>query len=150
MAEVTLIACLDETQVEEALSRLSGLTKKAPEVLAPYSPPPAPKKSKARQVAEMIAPRPTQTMRREALKNILIHYDSFLDTQGEGDPGMRVAFSHISRALKPFWGGTNGIDMLANRRREYESSSGAYRGTIYTPTPFGEEVLAELKAMGAL
>lgn len=150
MAEVTLIACLDEAQLEKALSRLSGLTKKAPEVLAPYSPTPAPKKSKARQVAEIIAPRPSQTMRREALKNILIHYDSFLDTQGEGDPGMRVAFSHISRALKPIWHGSNGIDMLVNRQRDYDPSSGQYRGTIYSPTPFGEEVLAELKAMGAL
>ena len=101
--------------------------------------------ARAREIAEAVRPRGNQKMRRDALEAALWGYDSFHGTEGEGDASMRVALGALSKALRPFaMSYASPIDIIANRYRDYEPSTGGYRGTIYKPTKLGLAVRAIL------
>lgn len=105
----------------------------------------------AREIAEAIAPRDSQPMRREALEAALGGYNSFWDSKGVADPSLRNGFVAISKAMRPlFPGHASPIDMLARREKLYEPVTRRYLGTVYRITPLGRAVKAELIEMGAL
>ena len=94
----------------------------------------------AQAIAEKIKPSAKQPMRKEVLKNVLWHWDSFLSTGGEGDTSMRGAIGSLSKSLKslaPLM--THPVELICTRERQFEAN-GQYRGTVYEPTRLGLRV----------
>jgi hypothetical protein len=104
----------------------------------------------ALKVANVVRPKPNQSMRVEALRALLSgHYDTWWNQGGESDPALRNAIGAISKALKAVFDHDHPVKRLAVPKKNY-FPSGEYKGTTYLVTPLGERVRHLLVAEGVL
>lgn len=120
-------------------------------------PPPSPSeasnsalKQLAKEVATLIAPKPSQAMRHDALRMALIGGDTFYDQEGEPDPAFRNALGALSKAMRPLFKlDSSPIDRIAVRKKHFDKD-GIYLGTRYHPTELGRAVREILSEQGHL
>jgi len=103
----------------------------------------------ALQVLEIVRPKPSQPMRKEALQKLLNRHDTFWDQGGEPDPALRNAMGALSKALRAVFPHDQAIRRLAVPKKTF-MDNGAYQGTAYVITPLGKRVRDLLKAEGIL
>lgn len=156
MPDILISVRVPETSVLEAIAAIQPFAISTVEALVSYEPQPKSEtlidvdENLAQAIAERISPSTKQTMRREVLQSVLWHWDSFLDTQGEGDPSMRVALGSLSKSLKqlaPYM--SSPIEMICTRERRF-FPDGKYQGTVYNPTKLGERVREILIEQGKI
>jgi hypothetical protein len=159
MPDILISARVPENSVSDAVAALKPFATSEIEVFAQFETPEYIEVSckekivdevLAQEIASTIAPTPKQTMRREVLESVLWHWDSLLDTKGEGDPAMRVALGALSKALRPFAPYmASPIELICVREREF-LPTGEYRATVYRPTDLGVCVRDILIEKGAI
>ena len=103
----------------------------------------------AQKVVEAVRPKPTQPLRKEALRKLLSGHDTFANQGGEADPALRNAMGAISKALKSVFAHDHAMRRLAVPKKTH-FPDGSYRGTIYSITPLGARVRDLLKAEQAI
>lgn len=104
----------------------------------------------AQKIAAKVAPTKKQPMRRQVLQSVLWHWDSFRDTEGEGDNSMRAALGSLSKALREFAPLYDSpIELICIREREFQPNGG-YLGTVYRPTALGVRVREILIEQGKI
>lgn len=103
----------------------------------------------AQSVVAAVRPRPSQPLRKEALRKLLGGHDTFSDQRAEPDPALRNAMGAISKALKSVFFHDQAVHRLAVPRKTH-FADGSYRGTVYDLTPLGELVRELLKAEKAI
>jgi hypothetical protein len=103
----------------------------------------------AQAVVVAVRPKPSQPLRKEALRKLLGGHDTFSDQRGEPDPALRNAIGAISKALKSVFFHDQAVHRLAVPRKTH-FPDGSYRGTVYDLTPLGELVRELLKAEKAI
>ncbi|CAK7260911.1 MULTISPECIES: hypothetical protein [Shinella] len=103
----------------------------------------------AQKVVEAVRPKPTQPLRKEALRKLLGGHDTFTNQGGEADPVLRNAMGAISKALRTVFAHDQAVRRLAIPKKT-QFPDGTYRGTVYSVTPLGARVRDLLKAEKAI
>ncbi|WOF43182.1 hypothetical protein KNJ79_19000 [Sphingopyxis indica] len=152
------IDCVEHDLID-LLEAVKTLAHGAPRVFTQQEVPKLPSAEKefedrAYAIAKAIKPRPSQPMRREALRMALCNGDTWFDQKGEPDPAMRNATGALSKALRPFapWE-ESPLEILCRRQREVVAKGpykGKYQGTRYLPTSLGKRVREILNEWGVI
>jgi hypothetical protein len=150
----TLLAEIPDQSVKGVLDALAPFV--APQSIKLYASVPLPPVQDddeltelAKTVVAAVRPKPTQPLRKEALRKLLSGHDTFSDQQGEPDPALRNAMGAISKALKSVFFHDQAVHRLAVPKKTH-FPDGKYRGTVYVVTPLGAIVRDLLKAEKAI
>lgn len=149
-----LLVEISDQSLKGALDALAPFV--SPENIKLFDPIPLPAvqdddelKQLAQSVVAAVRPKPSQPLRKEALRKLLGGHDTFSDQRGEPDPALRNAMGAISKALKSVFFHDQAVHRLAVPRKTH-FADGSYRGTVYDLTPLGELVRELLKAEKAI
>lgn len=149
-----LLVEISDQSLKGALDALAPFV--SPENIKLFDPVPLPAvqdddelKQLAQSVVAAVRPKPSQPLRKEALRKLLGGHDTFSDQRGEPDPALRNAMGAISKALKSVFFHDQAVHRLAVPRKTH-FADGSYRGTVYDLTPLGELVRELLKAEKAI
>ncbi len=149
-----LLAEIPDQSVKGVLDALAPFI--APESIKLFDPVPLPPVQNdddltqlAQSVVAAVRPKPTQPLRKEALRKLLGGHDTFSDQRGEPDPALRNAMGAISKALKSVFFHDQAVHRLAVPKKTH-FPDGTYRGTVYVVTPLGALVRDLLKAEKAI